>query len=234
MNILMVVSSKATMGDGGAPTGAWLEELAASYWVFKDAGCAVVLASPQGGAAPLDPMSLESDWLTAAGRRFHSDSGAMSALAATVKLDAIDPDAFDAAYMVGGVATAWDFPGNAELSRVVSGLFVRGQPVAGVCHGVLGLVNAKDADQQPIVAGRQVTGISNAEEVLTGFDKIVPVLPETRLRQLGGIYRCAQPFAECVVVDGNLLTGQNPASAGPLAAAVLDLLKNQEFQESSE
>lgn len=224
MNILMVVSSKSTMGESDTPTGAWLEELAASYWVFKDAGHAVLLASPQGGEAPLDPMSLESDWLTAAGKRFQDDGAAMSALDATSRLDDIDPDEFDAAYLVGGVATAWDFPGNRDLSRIVSALFVHGKPVAGVCHGVLGLTDARDDAQQPIVAGRQVTGISNAEEVLTGFDKIVPVLPESRLRELGGIYRRAEPFAECVVVDGNLMTGQNPASAGPLARAVLDSL----------
>jgi putative intracellular protease/amidase len=222
MNILMVVSSKSTMGEGGSPTGAWLEELAASYWVFRDAGHTVVLSSPQGGEAPLDPMSLQPDWLTAAGKRFQADAAAMAALAATSRLDGVDPDEFAAAYLVGGVATAWDFPRNTDLSRIVSALFVQGKPVAGVCHGVLGLTDARDDAQQPIVAGRQVTGISNAEEVLTGFDQIVPVLPESRMRELGGIYRCAEPFAECVVVDGNLMTGQNPASAGPLAKAVLD------------
>jgi putative intracellular protease/amidase len=222
MNILMVVSSKSTMGEGGSPTGAWLEELAASYWVFRDAGCTVGLASPQGGEAPLDPMSLEQPWLTEAGKRFQSDSAAMAALAATSRLEVLDPDKFDAVYLVGGVATAWDFPGNKDLSGFVSALFVQGKPVAGVCHGVLGLTDASDDAQQPIVAGRQVTGISNAEEVLTGFDQIVPVLPESRLRKLGGIYRCAEPFAECVVVDANLMTGQNPASAGSLAKAVLD------------
>jgi putative intracellular protease/amidase len=222
MNVLMVVSSVATMGPGGAPTGGWLEELAAAYWVFRDAGCEVALASPQGGAAPLDPMSLGPDWLTANGERFQVDPAASAALASTLRLDAVDPAAFDAAYLVGGVATAWDFPGNADLNRIVSVLYAQGKPVAGVCHGVLGLTGAKDADQRFIVAGRNVTGISNAEEVLTGFDKIVPVLPETLLRGLGAIYRCAAPFAECVVVDGKLMTGQNPASAGPLASAVLD------------
>lgn len=221
MKILMVVSSKSTMGEGDSPTGAWLEELAAAYWVFRDAGHVVELASPQGGEAPLDPLSLEPEWLTAAGKRFQEDAAAGAALTDTLQLRAIEPGAFDAVYLVGGVATAWDFPGNLDLSRIVSGLFVQGKPVAGVCHGVLGLTDARDGAQQPIVAGRQVTGISNAEEVLTGFDQIVPVLPESRLRELGAIYRCAEPFAECVVVDGNLMTGQNPASAGPLAKAVL-------------
>lgn len=223
-NILMVVSSHAHMPNGNA-TGVWLEELAASYYVFVDAGCNVELASPLGGPAPLDPLSLGEPWLTAAGRRFQEDQIASAKLAGTGTLDDIEPMRFDAMYLVGGAATAWDFPRNPRLTSLVSALFSHRRPVAGVCHGVLGLTDASDTAGTPIVAGRNVTGISNAEEVLTGFDKLVPVLPETRLTTLGARYTCAAPLEAHVVVDGNLLTGQNPASAAPLARAVMDQLQ---------
>lgn len=223
-NILMIVSSQARMPNGTA-TGVWLEELAASYYVFLDAGCHVELASPLGGPAPLDPLSLTEPWLTAAGRRFQEDGIAAAKLAGTATLDEVEPLRFDAMYLVGGAATAWDFPRNPRLTALVSALFTRHRPVAGVCHGVLGLTDANDGNGTPIVAGRNVTGISNAEEVLTGFDKLVPVLPETRLTTLGARYSCAPPLEAHVVVDANLLTGQNPASAGPLARAVMDQLQ---------
>jgi len=218
--ILMVVTSHAKLPND-APTGLWLEELAASYCVFADAGCSVVLASPQGGAAPVDPLSLGEPWLTADGRRFRADATAMALLGNTRRLDELDPREWHAIYLVGGAATAWDYPGDPRLSAVVSALFASGKPVAGVCHGVLGLTGARDSTGEPIVARRAVTGISNAEETLTGFDKIVPVLPESRLRELGARYSCAAPFECHVVTHENLLTGQNPASAGPLARAVL-------------
>ena len=222
--VLMVVSSCDTMPANAMRTGAWLEELAASYYVFVDAGCEVTLASPRGGAGPLDPLSLEPPWLTAAGERYRADAKASAQLARTEPLAKLRTADFDALYCVGGAATAFDFPDDGNLRALVERLHAAGRPVAGVCHGVLGLTAARTAQDRPIVADRAVTGISNAEETLTGFDKLVPVLPETRLRDLGGKYSCAAPLERHVVVDGNVLTGQNPASAGPLAEAVLTQL----------
>ncbi|HUE88796.1 MAG TPA: type 1 glutamine amidotransferase domain-containing protein [Vicinamibacterales bacterium] len=219
--ILMVVSSRERLGDTGTPTGAWLEELAASYWVFEDAGCDVTVASPRGGRAPLDPLSLSEPWLTANGQRFLADEPANRKLERSVALADVNGADFAAVYLVGGVATAWDFPGNATLASIVGAMYRDARPVGAVCHGVLGLTGARDDEGQPIVAGRAVTGVSNAEEVATGFDKIVPVLPEDRLTTLGGRYSCAPPFEAHVCADGNLFTGQNPASAGPLAKAML-------------
>ena len=223
-NVLMVVSSYARMPNDVA-TGLWLEELAASYYVFADAGCHVEIASPRGGAAPVDPLSLDEPWLTASGRRYQSDVAATRKLSGTLPLDRVDPQRLDALYLVGGAATAWDFPQDAHLAALVSTLFGAGRLVAGVCHGVLGLTGARDRAGELVVARRNVTGISNVEETLTGFDKLVPLLPETTLTQLGGRYSCAPPLQAHVVVDDNLLTGQNPASAGPLALAVLDRLQ---------
>lgn len=222
--ILMVVTSHDTLGESGAPTGIWLEELAASYYVFADAGADITIAAPRAGIAPLDPASLEVPWLTESGQRFLKDAAAMARLAGCSSLAALRPLDFDAAYLVGGAGTAWDFPGDAALAAVVEGLWRAGRPVSGVCHGVLGLTAACDKDDRSIIAGRAVTGISNAEEAMTGYDKLVPVLPESRLRDLGGRYSCAAPLAAHVVRDGLLLTGQNPASAGPLAQAVVDAL----------
>jgi putative intracellular protease/amidase len=222
--ILMVVSSRDRLGDTDQPTGAWLEELAASYYVFAEAGHTVTLASPRGGAAPIDPLSLQNPWVTAAGERFQADGTAQKAVVSTQALSKLEASSFEAVYLVGGVATAWDFPANPTLTHLVEQLYRAGRPVAGVCHGVLGLADARDANGAPIVQGCKVTGISNAEEALTGFDKVVPLLPENRLKEQGGRYSCAGPLECHVVADGNLLTGQNPASAGPLASAVLRLL----------
>lgn len=219
--ILMVVSSRDRLGDTATPTGAWLEELAAAYWVFANAGRDVTIASPRGGRAPLDPLSLSEPWLTANGRSFLADATACRKLERSTALADVDGADFAAVYLVGGVATAWDFPADSTLACIVGSMYRDARPVAGVCHGVLGLTAALDDAGRPIVAGRAVTGVSNAEEVATGFDKIVPVLPEVRLKSLGGRYSCAPPFEAHVCADGNLLTGQNPASAAPLAKAVL-------------
>jgi putative intracellular protease/amidase len=222
--VLMVVSSRSKLGDTEQPTGAWLEELAAAYWVFVEAGHEVTLASPQGGTAPLDPLSLQDPWITADGKRFVSDSSATRSIAATRALADVNADEFDAIYLVGGVATAWDFPGNPELTAIVEALHRANRPVSGVCHGVLGLTDALRPDGAALVKGKKVTGVSNAEETLTGFDKIVPVFPENRMKERGAIYSCAAPLAAHVVADGKVLTGQNPASAGPLAREVLKYL----------
>lgn len=220
-SVLFVLTSHADLGDTGQKTGTWLEELAAAYFVMVDAGYDVELASVRGGEAPLDPASLDDPWLTDAGRRFQADAKATAALAATARLADVLPDAFDAIYYVGGAGAAWDFPNDANVRRLAEAVDRAGGLVSAVCHGVLGLTSALTVDGKPLVAGREVTGVSNQEEELTTFDKVVPVLPESRLVELGGIYGCAaEPFGAYVAVDGNLVTGQNPASA-PFVAQVL-------------
>lgn len=219
--ILFVLTSESALGKTGSATGTWLEELAAAYYVLVDAGHKVVLASIAGGAAPLDPVSLEAPWLTANGERFLADAAGQRALAATPKLDSIDPAGFAAVYFVGGAGAAWDFPLSPAVKTTAEAIDRQGGVVSGVCHGVLGLTSALRGDGRPLVAGRHVTGISNAEEALTTYDQVVPVLPESRLVELGALYsKAAEPFGQHVVRDGNLVTGQNPASA-PLVAETL-------------
>jgi putative intracellular protease/amidase len=221
--ILLAVSSQASMDDG-RPTGTWMEELAAPYWEFTDAGYTAVIASPKGGKGPVDPLSLDDPWLTAYGRRFLADAEAVKKLADTVVLSKVEASTFDALYCVGGAATAWDFPNNSTLAAIVESLFGAGRPVAGVCHGVLGLTLAKTADGHSIIKGKDVTGLSNAEEIVLGLDKLVPMLPQDRLTSVGGRFSCAVPFECHVKRDGNVLTGQNPASAAELARAVISQL----------
>ena len=222
---LFVVSSHDQLGTTGNKTGSWLEELAAPYWRLRDAGIRIDIASPKGGAAPIDPMSLEENWLSDAGRRFRSDPEASEALANTRRLADIRSEDYAGLFMVGGSATVWDFPNNSDLKRVIEEYFPLGKVIAGVCHGVIGLTQAVDANGEPLVKNRKVTSISNAEDVMMGLDKVVPVLPEEMLRKLRGVYSCAAPLAEHVVIDAPLFTGQNPASADPLGVAIVKYLE---------
>lgn len=233
-NFLFVVTSHAELGSTGNKTGSWLEELAAPYWRFVDAGYAVTIASPKGGAAPIDPMSIDDMWISPAGRRFREDAAASAAIRDTVPLDQIDGDAFIGLFLVGGAATTWDFPHNPALKKIVEAYFAQQKVIAAVCHGVIGLVQAVDTHGEPLVKNRHVTSISNAEDVMMGLDKVVPVLPEEMLRKLRGIYTAAAPLTEHVVVDPPLFTGQNPASADPLAVAILAQLERTAAKQAAQ
>ncbi|MCG2842617.1 type 1 glutamine amidotransferase domain-containing protein [Sandaracinobacter sp. RS1-74] len=224
-SVLFVLTSHSDLGASGQKTGTWLEELASAYYRFLDSGHEVALASVSGGAAPLDPASLEQPWLTEAGVRFQSDPAASGALASTAALADIDPAQFHAVYYVGGAGAAWDFPTDPDVRRVAEAVYRQEGVVSGVCHGVLGLTTALDPNGHPLLAERRATGVSNKEEELTGFDKLVPVLPEARLVELGASYSAAaEPFGAHVVSDGRVVTGQNPASAPLVAETVIGLL----------
>ena len=225
-HVLMIVTSVARIASTGAPTGIWLEELAAAYVRFRDAGWRVEIVSIAGGPGPLDSASLEAPWLTESGQRFLADSTAMAQLASTAPVAVASPLSVAAIYLVGGAGTAWDFPGNEALAALIERVHSDGGVVSGVCHGVLGLAKARTPQGHSLVANRLVTGVSNAEEKIVGLDRIVPQLPEDTLRALGARYSCAvEPFGAHVVRDGQLLTGQNPASAAPLAAAIIAMLE---------
>jgi putative intracellular protease/amidase len=217
---LFVLTSQTDYGNTGLRCGSWLEELAQPYYALRDAGHELVLASVRGGQAPLDPMSLEQQWLSTVGQRFLDDPAAGAALAATCSLDAVQGKTFDAVVLVGGTGGAWDFPGQPALTSILEAANAHGAVVAGICHGVIGLTDVKGADGLPLVRGRKVTSISNAEDEIMGADKVIPVLPEDALRRLGAFYLAAPPFAANVVQDGNLVTAQNPASARPLGEAL--------------
>ena len=219
--VLLIVTSHHRLGDSGQGTGAWLEELAQAYYTVADAGYAVEIASPSGGKAPLDPTSCEAAWLSETGKRFLAGTTAMGKVEITQALTAVDADRYRGIYLVGGAGAVWDLPNSAALGALIAKTLAAGRPVAAVCHGVAGLASARTSEGEPLVKGRKVTAFSNVEEEQVGYVPILPVLPENLLRSLGADYTCAEPWKECVVTDGTLLTGQNPASAAPLARALL-------------
>ncbi|GGD45070.1 type 1 glutamine amidotransferase domain-containing protein [Pseudoxanthomonas indica] len=222
--ILMVLTSHDKLGDTGKKTGFWLEEFAAPYYAFKDAGAEVVLASPLGGQPPLDPKSDAPDAQTPATVRFNGDTEAIAALAQTRKLaEVVDADV-DAVFYPGGHGPLWDLVDDADSLRLIETKFAAGKPVAAVCHGPAVLRNAKGALSQPLVKDKRVTGFSNEEEAAAQLTDVVPFLLEDALKAQGAHYEAGAAFQPHVVVDGRLVTGQNPASSEPAAQAVLKLL----------
>ena len=224
--ILFVVTSANRMGTAPDPTGSWLEEIAAPYYAFRDARCQVTIASPKGGAAPIDPKSNEPANQTASTRRFEADATAQAALKATVTLASVNPDNFDAIFFAGGHGTMEDFPVHPTVKRLVEVFYALGKPVSSVCHGPACLVGATKPNGEPLVKGHRFTCFTNQEEIIVGLDKQVPFLLESRLTQQGGKAACTVPFAANVVVDEHLITGQNPVSAIPTAEAVIHKLRS--------
>lgn len=227
MKILMVLTSHDQLGDTGKKTGFWLEEFASPYYVFKDAGADITVVSPKGGQPPLDPVSDAPDAQTDATRRFKSDAAAQSVLAHTGKLAAVTSKNFDAVFYPGGHGPLWDLAEDANSVKLIESMAGEGKTVAAVCHapGVLRL--AKSANGSPLVKGKKVTGFTNTEEAAVNLTDIVPFLVEDMLVENGGVYSKAADWQPYVVTDGKLITGQNPASSGPAAHAVLNQLKNR-------
>ena len=227
MNILMVLTSHDRLGDTGKKTGFWLEEFAAPYYVFKDAGATLTLASPRGGQPPLDPKSDEPDAQTEATRRFRADPQAQGALANTVTLAGVRAQDFDAVVYPGGHGPLWDLARDADSIRLIEAMIAGGKPVAAVCHapGVLAQVRGVDGDL--LVKGKRVTGFTNTEEEAVGLIEVVPFLVEDMLVKNGGQYSKTDDWQPYVVTDGLLVTGQNPASSEAGAHALLALLKDR-------
>lgn len=223
--ILMILTSTRSMNEGGEPTGVWFEELATPYFVFVDTGASATLASIAGGQAPIDPRSVKPKGENEASvERFIGDDVASAALKETVPISAVDATSYDAVFLPGGHGTMWDLPESAELAALLSRVWAEGNVVAAVCHGPAGLLSAKDDDGKPLVAGRRVTGFSDSEERAAGLDTVVPFLLEARLRELGGRYESTGDFQPFAVVDGRLVTGQNPASSALTAQLTLEAL----------
>jgi putative intracellular protease/amidase len=225
MKILMVLTSHDQLGDTGHKTGFWLEEFAAPYYVFKDAGAEVTLASPAGGQPPLDPKSNEPDFQTDATRRFMEDQDARTALANTSRLAELSADGFDAIFYPGGHGPLWDLAENQHSITLIETMHAAGKPVAAVCHAPAVLKNTKLPDGNPLVAGKSLTGFSNTEEAAVQLTDVVPFLLEDELSARGASYQKADDWQPYAVIDGNLITGQNPASSELAAKAVLDFLK---------
>ena len=224
MKILMVLTSHDQLGDTGKKTGFWLEEFAAPYYVFKDAGADITLASPKGGQPPLDPGSDTEDAQTAATERFKSDADAQKVLAHTEVLSSIDAAGFDAIFYPGGHGPLWDLAEDADSIRLIETFAHSDRPVGAVCHAPAVFKHPKGADGKPLVAGKTVTGFTNTEEEGVGLTDVVPFLVEDMLKANGGNYEKGDDWASFVVTDGKLVTGQNPASSEEAARKLLEML----------
>ena len=222
--ILMVLTSHDQLGDTGKKTGFWLEEFAAPYYLFKDAGVQITLASPKGGQPPLDPKSDDPDAQTDATRRFKADAAAQNELASTVTLGSVRAEDFDAVFYPGGHGPLWDLAEDAQSIALIEKTFASGKPLALVCHAPGVLRHAKAPDGKPLVDGKKVTGFTNTEEEAVQLTKVVPFLVEDMLKAAGGQYSKGADWAPYVLVDGTLITGQNPASSEQGAHAVLQQL----------
>ena len=223
MKTLMVLTSHDQLGNTGRKTGFWLEEFAAPYFVFRDAGVQLTLASPKGGQPPIDPKSDLPENQTPAMARFKKDAAAQKALANTVKLAGVKAEDFDTVFYPGGHGPMWDLAESPVSIALIESFYNSGKPVALVCHapGVLRHVTYKG---EPFVKGKRVTGFTNEEEEEVQLTKVVPFLVEDELKRLGAIFEKVPNWQPFSIVDGRLITGQNPASSTSTAHALLKVV----------
>jgi putative intracellular protease/amidase len=227
MKVLIVLTSHDELGDTGRKTGFWLEEFASPYYHLKDAGAQVTLASPSGGQPPLDPKSHEPDFQTDATRRFDDDQAAQNELANTAKLAEMKVEDFDAVFYPGGHGPLWDLHRDSDSIALVEGFIAAGKPVAAVCHAPAVLLKAKDQNGEPLVKGKKVTGFSNSEEAAVELTDVVPYLLEDQLVAMGGVYQKVEDWNPLAVVDGLVITGQNPGSSDAVAEALLKAINQK-------
>lgn len=222
--ILMVLTSHDKLGDTGEKTGFWLEEFAAPYYVFTDAGAEVTIASPKGGQPPIDPKSDDPANQTPAQDRFKADAAAQQVLANTRRLDSVSASDYDTVFYPGGHGPLWDLAEDPASIRLIESIYDAGKPVAAVCHAP-GVLRHVKHDGAPLVKGKRVTGFANSEEEAVKLTQVVPFLVEDELKRLGGTYEKAADWQSFSITDGRLVTGQNPASSEATAKALLALLR---------
>ncbi|HDZ32304.1 MAG TPA: type 1 glutamine amidotransferase domain-containing protein [Pseudoalteromonas sp.] len=222
--ILMVLTSHAELGNTGEKTGFWVEEFAAPYYAFVDAGVEVTLASPAGGQPPIDPTSTLVDFQTDATKRYDADSAAQTLMANTKILSEVNSGDFDAVFYPGGHGPLWDLVDNTDSISLIESFVKEQKPVAAVCHASAAFLNVKDADGNVLVAGKKVTGFTNSEEAAVQLTDIVPFLVEDELIKKGGDYQKTDDWGVLALVDGLVITGQNPASSELAAKKLLTKL----------
>jgi putative intracellular protease/amidase len=225
MNILIVLTSHAELGNTGEKTGFWVEEFAAPYYVLADAGVTITLASPKGGQPPIDPKSEAPDAQTPATERFYKDQELKEKLSQTVMLSEVKAEDFDAVFYPGGHGPLWDLSNDSHSIKLIEDFIHQEKPVALVCHAPAALVKVKAADGDPLVQGKLVTGFSNSEEEAVQLTDVVPFLLEDELKKLGGLYSKGADWSSYVIKDGFLITGQNPGSSEEAARELLEALE---------
>jgi len=222
--ILFIVTSQSQMGADGEPTGVWLEEVTTPYYAFVDAGFDVVVASPQGGPMPIDPRSLEARGRSASVDRYMADDAAQATFNNTRALEALPDVTYAAVFLPGGHGPMWDLATNEVSGQLLARHYAMGKPIAAVCHGPAGLLPAQDEAGNWIFAGKELTAFSDAEERAVGLAEAVPFLLESELVERGAVYSRVNNFEPHIAIDENLITGQNPASARPVAEAIIERL----------
>ncbi|MEM8844038.1 MAG: type 1 glutamine amidotransferase domain-containing protein [Pseudomonadota bacterium] len=227
LTVLIVLTSHDQLGDSGEKTGFWLEEFTTPYYTFLDAGISITLASPMGGLPPIDPRSLASNSQTESTKRFLADDKARDQLANTNKLSAVSADNFDAIFYPGGHGPLWDLVTDKNSIDLIESFWSQGKPVSAVCHAPAVLLHARNQDGQLIIKDKNVTGFTNSEEDAVGLTDSVPLLLETELSHSGASFSSTNDFEAHIVTDGNLITGQNPASSAGVANALIELLKSR-------
>ncbi len=227
MKILIVLTSHDELGNTGEKTGFWIEEFAAPYYVFADAGVELTIASPKGGQPPIDPKSALPAAQTTATRRFNQDKGLKDKLAHTLKLTHIDQKDYDAVFYPGGHGPLWDLANDTKSISLIEDFYKHNKPVAFVCHAPAALVKVKAPNGEPVVKGKEVTGFSNTEEAVVKLTHVVPFLLEDELKKLGGHYSKAADWGSYVKQDGLLITGQNPGSSEEAAKVLLARLEKK-------
>jgi putative intracellular protease/amidase len=226
LKILIVTTSHAQMGNTSNKAGLWLETLAVPYYLFKEAGALLTLASPKGGSVPLDPKSESIIVSTSTIRRFQKDPETISFLEHAVPLSTLIASDFDLLFLPGGHGPMWDFPCNAHLKELVEDFNGQQKPIGAVSHGVASLVTPRNRSMEPLIKGRQITGFSNTEEEVCALTGVVPFLLESTLVSLGASYSKGANFESYTVTDGNIITGQNAASAKEVAKKLLIIMKD--------
>lgn len=224
--ILIIATSHGSMSDGAEPTGIWLEELTTPYYAFVESGAKVDIVSIKGGTIPVDPRSLrpagEND---ASVERYLADPALQATVKSSAAFKAGMAQDYDAIFLPGGHGTMWDYPASDDLASIVVSFLESGKTIAAVCHGPAGLVSARRSDGTPVIKGRRVAAFTDSEERAAGLDKAVPFLLESRIRELGANYVSGPDFQPFAVRDGNLVTGQNPASASEAARLTLESVR---------
>jgi putative intracellular protease/amidase len=223
--VLFVLTSHDKLGDTGEATGSWIEEFATPYYFFLDKGIDVVIATPKGGLAPIDPKSTDPSFQTPATKRFYADKNAQKALSTTVKITTVKQKNFKAVFYPGGHGPMWDLATDKNSIKLIQSFYNNNKPIAFVCHAPAALVNVKDKDGKYLIAGKKVTGFSNTEEEAVKLTKVVPFLLEDKLKENGANYSKGADWSSYVVEDGLLLSGQNPQSSEEVAAKILSKIK---------
>jgi len=223
LHSLIITTSNNNLGDATDKTGVWLEELATPYFIFKDGGEFITIVSPHGGQIPLNPNSNLAATATENTIRFEKDAQAIYHFSHSLPINEVKAENFDLIFLGGGYGGMWDFVNNKKLKKILEDFNRQNKPIGLVGHGVGALIPLRMNNGEPLVKGKKLTAFSNSEEELSGLNKQLPFLLETKLKSLGALYSKGPDFTSYVVADDNIITGQNAASSIQTARLVLTL-----------